>query len=457
MKVKNLEIDLTDFNTDQMHYYLDIEVLHEYIDEYHYEIIVRRVDNGGKDGWKENIFVLVNYLSLKKTEKINIGICEKEKEISEKRIIIETKDKIENSGEENDYSPIYNLPIIPEPIAVCRKDFNDIFKTDIVVLPSNLYAVGIHFRKDSDKEIEWTMRENNDLQIYMYNEGYGNYYDVIYSINLILRVISMQQKLIPYYFIICSDDGYPEYQYMNKKDKMPKLMEDTECVNIYRLSASSSSSSLIKDTEYPVFHNKQIILAQSAMKYIPNVIPIIDRHYLYCSLYKSFRSIHRGIPFSQKINKIVFGCRKERGSKYNFVERRDIEINPRAYFYSDYCDKKNMMYEEDGWITEYDMITYKYILDIDGNASTWDATAWKLNSGSVIFKVDSVWVQWFYPEYLEYVHYIPIKDDMSDLQEKYQWCETHPIECEQIVENSKRLFQKVYKMSNIIKYIQDIL
>ena len=103
------------------------------------------------------------------------------------------------------------------------------------------------------------------------------------------------------------------------------------------------------------------------------------------------------------------------------------------------------------------MIGYKYILDIDGNASTWDATAWKLNSGSVIFKVDGPWIQWFYSDFLAYVHYIPIKDDMSDLQEKYRWCEEHPEECEKIVENSKRLFQKVYRMSNIIKYIQDIL
>ena len=434
MKVKDVEIDLTDYNSccTQYHNYLDIEVLHEYIDENHYEIIVRRLDNGGKEGWNEDLFVLVNYIFLKKTEKINIG----NSDFSEKKIIIETKEKIENSGEENEYSPIYFLPIIPEPIAISRVGFNEIFKTDIVVLPANLYAVGIFFCM--------TIREP---KIYIYNEGFGAYYDMIYSTNLILRIISLQKKT--HYFIICSDDGYPENRYMNTIDKIPRIMGETECKDVKRLS--------ISETEYPVFHRKQTILSQSAMKYIPNVIPITDRHFLYCNLYKSFRSIHRGIPFSQKINKIVFGCRKERGSKYNFVERRDIEINQRSYFYSDFCDKKNMVFEEDGWITEYDMISYKYILNIDGNASTWDATAWKLNSGSVIFKVDAPWVQWFYSEYLPYVHYIPIKDDMSDLQEKYQWCEEHPEECEKIVENSKRLFQKVYKMSNVIKYIQDIL
>jgi len=433
MKVKGVEIDLTDYNASHTQYYnyLDIEVLHEYIDENHYEIIVRRLDNGGKEGWNEDLFVLVNYISLKKTEKINIGISEEK----EKKIIIETKEKIENSGEENEYSPIYFLPVIPEPIAVSRSGFNEIFKTDIVVLPANLYAVGIFFSIEPEPNI------------YIYNEGFTAYYDMIHSANLILRIISLQKKT--HYFIICSDDGYPECRYMNFEEKKPRIMGETECKDVHRLSFASD--------EYPVFHSKQTILAQSAMKYIPKVIPIIDRHYLYCNLYKSFRSIHRGIPFSQKKNKIVFGCRKDRGSKYNFVERRDIEINQRSYFYSDFCDKQNVFYKEDGWITDHEMVGYKYILDIDGNASTWDATAWKLNSGSVIFKVDGPWIQWFYSEYLPYTHYIPIKDDMSDLQEKYQWCEEHPEECEKIVVNSKQLFQKTFRMSNIIKYIQSIL
>jgi hypothetical protein len=453
MKVKNLEIDLSNFDEKKMqaHNYLDIEVLHEYIDDYHYEIIIRRLDNNGKGGWSEDLFILINYISLKKTETINIG---KESE-SEKRIIIETKEKIEDSREENIYSPVYLLPNIPEPIAISRIEFNYLFETDIVVLPSNLYAFGILKDKDQDQD---------QTKIYIYNECYEMYYEIIFNANLLLKVIAMCNDLSKYYFIICSYDGYPEYQYMNIHEKTPKYIGENECEKIPKINKNFKLESEINsrlflnsEIEYPIFYSKKIIFAQSAMKYIPNIIPIIDRHYLFCNLYKTYRSIHRGIPFSQKKNKIIFGCRKSNGSKFNFVERRDIEINQRSYFYSDFCDKRNVVYQEDGWITEAEMVNYKYILNIDGNACTWDATAWKLNSGSVIFKVDAPWIQWFYPEYLPYIHYIPIKDDMSDLQDKYQWCEKHPEECEKIVENSKKLFQKIYRMNNIIKYIQSIL
>jgi len=103
------------------------------------------------------------------------------------------------------------------------------------------------------------------------------------------------------------------------------------------------------------------------------------------------------------------------------------------------------------------MIKYKYILNIDGNASTWDATAWKLNSGSVIFKTEACWRQWFYDEYNPWEHFIPIADDFSDLQEKYHWCEANQEKCEEIIKNAKKLFQKVYRFHNAIDYTIQVL
>ena len=103
------------------------------------------------------------------------------------------------------------------------------------------------------------------------------------------------------------------------------------------------------------------------------------------------------------------------------------------------------------------MILYKYIMDIDGNASTWDATAWKLNSGSVIFKTETDWRQWFYDEYLPDVHFICVKDDFSDLQEKIDWCEKNQDKCEDMIARCKDLFQKIYRHENIVQYMQNVI
>jgi hypothetical protein len=125
---------------------------------------------------------------------------------------------------------------------------------------------------------------------------------------------------------------------------------------------------------------------------------------------------------------------------------------PRKYFYSEAVPKTNIVCSANTWIKDTEMVNYKYILDIDGYGSTWDGTAWKLNSGSVIFKSDSRWKQWFYDEYKPWVHYIPVKDDFSDIDEQFEWCEAHQDECEKIIKNAKALFQKVYRFHNIVKH-----
>tara|TARA_B110000285_G_C14615769_1_gene376894 strand:- start:64 stop:231 length:168 start_codon:yes stop_codon:yes gene_type:complete len=42
-------------------------------------------------------------------------------------------------------------------------------------------------------------------------------------------------------------------------------------------------------------------------------------------------------------------------------------------------------------------------------------------SGSVALKVDSDFGQWFYGAIKPYKHYVPVKNDLSDLVEQVEW------------------------------------
>jgi hypothetical protein len=75
----------------------------------------------------------------------------------------------------------------------------------------------------------------------------------------------------------------------------------------------------------------------------------------------------------------------------------------------------------------------------------------------VFLKTSSGWRQWFYDEFVPGVNYIEIKDDFSDLQEKFEWCENHQEECMKMIETNKKLFQKLYRYSNIMKYTVEML
>jgi hypothetical protein len=314
-------------------------------------------------------------------------------------------------------------------------------------LPRRIYAVGIN-------------RQDKNTSAYFCNDifHYCDYLDIYDSIEHVLSIaitFTNHSKLV---FLIESQDGYMENNYISDKPRtIPRIIGENEYLGHASQSIKLGDEEL---EEYAVLDKtkKLYILGQANHKNIPYTFDTIDRNYFYCNLYNSFRSFHQGIPFSSKINKIVYAGRIEHhGSKYNFTKRRDLDMNQREYFYSDAVCKENIVCSSTSWIDSAEMRKYKYILDIDGNSSTWDATAWKLNSNSVIIKTDSRWKQWFYDQYLPWEHYVPISDDFNDLQEKYHWCENHQEECEKIVVNSKRLFQKVYKMSNIIKYIQNIV
>jgi hypothetical protein len=428
--VENVFVDLYEFQSVFNYETIDLIVNTIYESPNSFSILIKRLDQD--NGWNIDINVLVWYRSENRHEIINIG----KSDLSVFKITINTDFVIYPDSENfQDYTS-YKMIEPGNPIPISREDFNRLFNTDLVTLPAQLYAVGIL---------------NNT--VYMYNEKYIMFHEIMKSINHILRTYLTYRCQInndkPFYFIICAADGYMEYHYPSER-RIQRLIEETEYQN-------KDIVTLETPHEYAVFSNKmKYILAQSYQSSTPNVIGIPDRHYFYCNLYHPFRSFHKGMSFNSKISKIAFVARKERGTKYNFTKRRDIEMNQREYFFSDNVSKKNVecsMY----WVDSKDLVKFKYILDIDGMAATWDATAWKMNSGSVLFKTDSCWKQWFYEEFEPWKNYIPIRDDFSDIDEKFEWCESNPEECQKIIENNLNLFQKVYRYQNVVDYTLNVI
>ena len=430
MEVENIEIDLYNYNNyseNNQHFYYgtaDYQVVNKYLNENTYSILIRRLDKN--EGWNGNLQVLVVYLNNGTTSIIDIGSSDK----PDKEIIVTIDFKINMSRTKMvEFLPIYDLIECPDPIAISRDEFNSLFDTDIVRIPSHLYAYGLA-----------------DGKIYVYSEFYTMYHETIRQVKHIFKIaLTFTPHYNKFYFLICTGDGYMELIYHNNRT-VPKRVTDEDFTHGIQ----------INHDEYPIYHKRKYIVAQSTDIGMPYMLGTVDRHYIYCDLYNPFRSFHKGIKFNTKINKIISGCRRERSHKYNFLKRRDIEIGQREYFYSDAVSKENVVCPS-GWIHDYEMIKYKYILDIDGNGCTWDATAWKLNSGSIIFKTESRWRQWFYDDYLPWVHYVPINDDFSNLQEMYCWCEENQDKCEEIIKNAKELFQKAYRFQNVIQHTIGLL
>ena len=420
MSVVGLEVDITNYSGRK-----DFQVTAEFVDKRHYTIQVRRLDSV-KEGWTENIKVLANFYDMEKSSVIFIG---PNKLSTTKFVGVETDFDIAKSATVEEPLEQYVIPVYPGAQQITRKMFNQVFNTDVVVLPTNLFAVGI-----------------KNGCVYTYNENYELLYQIELTIKNIVNVILSKGLFSEVYFIICADDGYMEYHYPSVRDQ-PKQIGETEFAGQKIVKLDDASA-------YAVLHSKKYILAQNTQVGTAFTAAMPDRYYFYLNRFNEYRSIHEGLPFSKKKAEIVYGS-NPRGNKFIFTSRRDIDKSPREYFYSDAVSKTNVVAPK--WIKRSDMVKYKYILDIDGNASTWDATAWKLNSGSVILKADSCWNQWFFDKFKAWTHYVPVKDDFSDLQEQFAWCEAHQAECEQMVRNCKKLFQEIYRYQTISNYVSNKL
>ncbi|MGD0465833.1 MAG: glycosyl transferase family 90 [Gammaproteobacteria bacterium] len=102
-------------------------------------------------------------------------------------------------------------------------------------------------------------------------------------------------------------------------------------------------------------------------------------------------------------------------------------------------------------------LKYKYLISIDGNTASWYRIPWILFSNSVLLKQDSSNIQWFYSAIKPYVHYIPLKKDLSDIFEKITWLKNNDKKAQQISINATNFVKENLTPEKIDQHIVLIL
>ena len=105
----------------------------------------------------------------------------------------------------------------------------------------------------------------------------------------------------------------------------------------------------------------------------------------------------------------------------------------------------------------YETLNYKYILDIDGNSVSWTRLQYIMGGGSVALKVDSNNGQWYYGAIKPFEHYVPIKADFSDLNEKIEWLKNNDDKAQQIAKNGRDFVKNYMTHEAMNQYTIDLL
>lgn len=99
---------------------------------------------------------------------------------------------------------------------------------------------------------------------------------------------------------------------------------------------------------------------------------------------------------------------------------------------------------------------FKYIIHVDGNVNAYRLLT-TMTTGSLILRVMSPYTSWVDHMIQAKVHYIPVKEDLSDLLDVIKWCKKNDERCKEIANNGFVFARSVLNKQFIQSYLSQIL
>lgn len=173
--------------------------------------------------------------------------------------------------------------------------------------------------------------------------------------------------------------------------------------------------------------------------------------------------------FRKKINKAVW-----RGSSTGFIETKGSRFDlVKKYFHHPKIDVgfSKIVQNKDQYqkylknnMTIKDQLNYKFIISVEGN-DVASGLKWQLLSNSIVLMRKPTIESWLMEFRLRpYVHYVPLKDDLSDIEEQINWCNNNYERCLDIINRSKTYMEQFLNLKKeekirkkiFIRYFENI-
>jgi hypothetical protein len=103
-----------------------------------------------------------------------------------------------------------------------------------------------------------------------------------------------------------------------------------------------------------------------------------------------------------------------------------------------------------------DHCKYKYLLDMQGGGYS-ARTKFLMHSKRPIFYQNRKLHEYWFWDLKPFVHYIPVDENFLDFDQKLNWAESHPKECNQIAENAYEYARTKLRRQDAILRIKNIL
>ncbi|WP_316802706.1 glycosyl transferase family 90 [Pedobacter nototheniae] len=131
------------------------------------------------------------------------------------------------------------------------------------------------------------------------------------------------------------------------------------------------------------------------------------------------------------------------------------EDHPEKFIFQDTFVDNFVIHKKDvPYTTLPDHCKYKYLIDVAGNSYS-ARLKFLFYSRRVVFIQEREWKEYFHDQLIPYKHYIPIKNDLSDLVSQYEMIESKPDLYEEIVNHAYKFATEVLTYQSAIKFMTD--
>lgn len=159
-------------------------------------------------------------------------------------------------------------------------------------------------------------------------------------------------------------------------------------------------------------------------------------------------------PWANRTEKCFWRGRDSNRVRLNLVDisRENLELfnvsMTNFFFFRDEQDKYG---PKTPHVSFYDFFEYKYQVSIDGTVSAY-RFPYLIAGGSIVFKQNSKYYEHFYKDLEPGIHYIPIKEDISDLIDYLKWAKQNDLEAEKVAKKAKEFVNQNLLPKNIFCY-----
>lgn len=263
-------------------------------------------------------------------------------------------------------------------------------------------------------------------------------------------------------FPIIKKDKTEPYHHIWDSEEQPLLSHNYEkYMPIFSMSNTNKYADLLMPT-----HDDWIRVQNKEDKWFPPSCRYYDDKFVPWNEKKYNKAVFRGsstgcgVTINTNLRlKLANMMNDEKLREYLDVGITKWNIRPKKLIGEEYLkiiETEKLPIKLTNYLTTQEQSYYKYIINIDGNVSAFRLSL-ELSLGSIILLVKSNWKIWYSNLLKEYEHYVPVKEDLSDLIEKIEWCRNNDKECENIAKNARIFYEKYLMKEGCLDYFQKML